>query len=203
MSQHSATSLFTKNMRSAHICLEVFDRMSASTTDLNTRWILRAAVVFVVSALDTYYHDKVKYRLGGCYRARRSLPAQLASFRVPLGELEKWQKAHRRGNVVRDWVMADLARQSLQSPDSITNALKLVDINDYWCTVARPSTQASALKTQWNRLIHRRNQIAHEGDRQQSRRSGKKLRSIGRSTVEKYIRFAEKLVDMTEKAFPR
>lgn len=202
MRPHSAASLFTKNIRSAHTCLEVFDQMPAPTTDLNTRWILRAAVVFVVSALDTYYHDKVKYRVRRCYRAG-SLPTQLASFKVPLGELEKWEKAYRRGNVVRNWVMTHLARQSLQSPDSIADALKLVGINDYWGTIAGSSTQTLALKTQWNGLIRRRNQITHEGDRQQSRCSGKKLRPIDPSTVEKYIRFAEKLVEMTERAFPR
>jgi len=183
------------------MCLDLFDHLPPPTPKLNTRWILRAAVVFVVSAMDTYFHDKVKYRVGH-YRFG-TLPPQLARFQIPLGELETWQSAHRKGNVLRNWVTAHFAMRPLQSPEAIGDALKLVGINDFWMTIAGNQKRTSALKQSVNAMVRRRNQIAHEGDRQQSRRSGKKLHTIGRQTVVKYIAFVEKLVARIEAKFPR
>lgn len=201
MAQNSAKTLFDRNMRSARTCLDLFDHLPPPTSTLNTRWILRAAIVFVVSALDTYFHDKVKYRVGH-YRFG-TLPPQLARFEIPLGELETWQRAHRKGNVLRNWVTAYLATRPLQSPEAIADALKLVGITDFWATIAGNPTRVSALKNFVNVMVRRRNQIAHEGDRQQSRRSGKKLHPIGRQTIVKYIDFVEKLVTRIEAKFPK
>ena len=201
MPQNSAQTLFDRNMRSAHTCLDLFDHLPPPTPTLNTRWILRAAVVFVVSALDTYFHDKVKYRVGH-YRLG-ALPSQLAKFEIPLCELETWQYAHRKGNVLRNWVTSHFSTIPLQSPEAIASALKLIGITDFWATIAGSPSRASALKNYLNAMVRRRNQIAHEGDRQQSRRSGKKLRPIGRLTKVKYIDFVEKLVARIEAKFPK
>lgn len=65
MSMHSAKSLFDKNINSAADCLALFDGVVVLKTSLQVDWILRAAIVFVVSALDAYFHDKVRYRVGG------------------------------------------------------------------------------------------------------------------------------------------
>lgn len=200
MAQHTAKTLFDKNIVSARTCVELFDGLPAPTAKLNTKWLLRAAVVFAVSALDTYFHDKIKYRVG---RFRLSkLPPQLARVEVPLGDLEKWHRAQRKGNVLRNWVTGRLVTRSLQSPDEIADALKLVGINGFWPAVAGNSGSAASMKTNLNALIRRRNQIAHEGDRQQSRRSGKKLRRIGRKTVVGWIDFVQHIVNNTEDRFP-
>src|SRR3990172_8855532 len=117
MPVHTAKSIFDKNIRSAETCVAVYDGLAKLNTTLNPKWMLRAAVVFAVSALDTYFHDKIKYRVGSFTLA--NLPKQLGNLKIQLSELENWQEAKRKGNVLRKWVTEYLAVQTLQSPQAI------------------------------------------------------------------------------------
>jgi hypothetical protein len=102
MPVHSAQSLFDQNISSAKDCLRLYDGLSKLKIKMNLKWLLRAAVVFAVSALDTYFHDKVKYRVGRF--SLNDLPLQLANFEIPIRELTTWEEAQRKGNVLRNWV---------------------------------------------------------------------------------------------------
>jgi hypothetical protein len=201
MATHSAQSLFDQNVKSAEDCLELYDGVRTLKTSLQIDWILRAAVVFVVSALDAYFHDKIRYRVGRY--SLENLPPNLAKFEVPLRDLVAWDGAQRKGNVLRNWVMDDLAVKPLQSPSAITDALKLAGIDSLWDTIEPDKRNKAKLLEQYNALIKRRNQIGHEGDRMQSRKSGKKLRPIARTEVAGYVTFAKGLVGKIEGAFPR
>ena len=201
MPTHTAKTLFDQNILSAKECLSVFDGLSKLKVGVNLDWLLRAAVVFGVSALDTYFHDKVKYRVGKF--TLNDLPPQLANFEIPIRELTAWDGAQRKGNALRNWVTDYLAVRPLQSPTSIADALKLAGIDSLWDRIEPNKAHKSALLDQFNRIIRRRNQISHEGDREQSRRSGKKLRPIDRVSVNDWITFVEDLVSKVEAAFPR
>lgn len=201
MASHSAQNLFTKNMESADACLALYDGVSKLKTQLQIDWVLRAGIVFVVSALDTYFHDKVKYRVGRS--SLKNLPPALAKFEIPLGDLTKWDDAKRKGNMIRNWITRYLSTRPLQSPQAIADALKLASISALWDTIEPDTTQRKALLKQFDELVRRRNQIAHEGDREQSRRSGKKLRRITRDQLIAAIKFANDLVNKVENAFPR
>ena len=200
MPVHTAKGLFDKNIRSAETCLGVYDGLAKLDTTLNPKWMLRAAIVFAVSALDTYFHDKIKYRVGSFKLG--NLPKQLGNLEIRVSELQNWQKAKRKGNVLREWVTEYLAVQTLQSPQAIAEALKLVNINDFWATAEPDQTKCNLLKSVLNSLIKRRNQIAHEGDRQHSRKSGKRLRSIDRRMVTGWVAFVKHLIEKVEDKFP-
>jgi hypothetical protein len=200
MPQHSAKSLFDLNIQSAKDCVQLFDGLSKLNVNMNVKWLLRAAVVFAVSALDTYFHDKIKYRIGRF--SLNDLPVQLAKFQIPIRELSTWDDAQRKGNVLRNWVMDHLAARPLQSPTAIAEALKLSGIEDLWDRIAPKQTHKQAMLDEFNGLVRRRNQISHEGDREQSRRSGKRLRPINRKTVQAWIDYVEDLVAKVESAFP-
>jgi seryl-tRNA synthetase len=90
----------------------------------------------------------------------------------------------------------------LQSPSAIAEALKLSGIENVWDRIAPNQAHRRALLDEFNKLVKRRNQISHEGDREQSRRSGKRLRPINRMTVKAWIDYVEDLVDKVEAAFP-
>jgi hypothetical protein len=201
MPVHSAKSLFDTNIKSARDCLTLYDGVQALQTRLAVSWVLRAGVVFVVSALDTYFHDKVKYRVGQYSLA--NLPPALGKFEVPVSDLTKWDEAERKGNVLRNWVTDELKTQPLQSPNAIAEALKLCGITALWDTIEPNKQPRTQLLDQLNRLVKRRNQIAHEGDRETSRRSGKRLRTIDRKYLADSISFAKSLADKIETAFPR
>ncbi len=201
MASHSAESLFDKNIQSADECLALFDGVNRLKAQLEIQWVLRAGIVFVVSALDTYFHDKVKYRVGRS--SLENLPPKLAKFEVPLAGLTTWDEARRKGNVIRNWVMDHLSTRPLQSPQAIAETLKLANINELWETIEPNSSHRNALLKRFNDLVHRRNQIAHEGDREQSRGSGKKLRPIDRDLLTDAITFSKDLVGKVEHAFPK
>jgi hypothetical protein len=200
MPPHSAKSLFELNVKSAKDCLSLYDGLSKLKIKMNLKWLLRAAVVFAVSALDTYFHDKVKYRVGRL--SLNDLPLQLAKFEIPIRELTTWEEAQRKGNVLRNWVTDYLSVRPLQSPSAIADALKLAGVENLWDRIEPNKAHKNELLDQFNSLMKRRNQISHEGDRQQSRRSGKKLRPINRTEVKEWIGYVETLVSKVEIAFP-
>jgi len=63
MSKHNAKTLFEKNIQSAEELIRLHEGIEKLGTKLEISWLLRAVVVFSVSALDAYFHDKVKYRV--------------------------------------------------------------------------------------------------------------------------------------------
>lgn len=208
MGKHTARSLFAANMQGAQECVRIFEGVRSLASGLELEWLLRSAIVLAVSAMDAYFHDKIRYRAGGFPLHRdgeftiESLPKQFSKLEVPLSELLRWQKAKRKGNVLRHWAVEHLAVRSLQSPSAIAEALKLVGINNFWNTIEASNSQRQALLAELNELVKRRNQIAHEGDRLQSRSSGKRLRSITREYTVEQIRFIKRLVEKTEDTFP-
>lgn len=197
---HSASSLFAQNVQSADDCLQLFDGVSALQTKLQVDWVLRAAVVFAVSALDAYFHDKVKYRVGRF--GASSMPPALAKFEVPLATLAGWDSATRKGNVIRNSVMAALSVRPLQSPAVIADTVRLIGISSFWDTIEPNAAKKKALLGTLNGIVKRRNQIAHEGDRMSSRKSGKRLHTIVRADVQGYVDFSKDLVTRVEAAFP-
>ena len=200
MPAHSAKSLFDLNMQSVDDCITLFDGIDKLGTKLEVTWLLRAAVVFSVSSLDAYFHDKVKYRAGKC--DLKEMPPALAKFEIPVSELANWEDSKRKGNVLRNWLTDHFATRPLQRKDDIANALKLVGIENFWATIEPDSPKREQLVAGMQHVIKRRNQIAHEGDRESSRKSGKKLRSIDRKTASDAAGFVRQLVDRIEKAFP-
>lgn len=199
MTTHTAKSLFDKNIESARECLNLFEGLSKLHVGMNLDWLLRASVVFAVSALDTYFHDKIKYRVGRF--TLDALPPQLANFEIQVRELITWEGATRKGNVLRNWVTDYLSVRPLQSPKAIADALKLAGMESVWDRIEPNPDNKKELLKKFNEVIKRRNQIAHEGDREQSRKSGKKLRTINKKMADDYIGFIEKLVDKIESAF--
>ena len=201
MAGHNAKSLFDKNIQSAKDCLTLYDSIAKlKPAGVNPKWLLRASIVFIVSAIDTYFHDRIKYRVG--HFTESNLPKALGKFEIPLSELAQWKKAKRKGNVVRNWVLCRMSTQALQSPTAISEALKLIDINDFWNTLEPTNSKRTDLFSTFNALMKRRHQIAHEGDRLTSRRSGKSLREINRSYVVKSLTFSNNFIASVELNFP-
>lgn len=201
MPSHSAKSLFDLNIESAQECIDMFDGLSTLKVSMKLDWLLRASIVFVVSALDTYFHDKIKYKAGKF--SLDSLPTQLANFQVPIKNLAKWGSSTRKGNVLRNWVTDYYSVRPLQAPAAISDALKLVGYEGCWDKISPKNEDKKALQATFNNLVKRRNQIAHEGDREQHRNSGKKLRKIDRAETEAAVSFAKDLVAKFETAFPK
>lgn len=200
MAVHTAKSLFELNIQSSEDLIKLYDGIASLGTKLEITWLLRAVVVFSVSALDAYFHDKVKYRAGKF--DLEDMPPSLAKFEIPIGDLSKWDTAKRKGNVIRNWLVEHFSTIPLQRQEAISSAFKLVGIDAVWATIEPNSPTREKLLEEMQEYIRRRNQVAHEGDRESSRKSGKKLRPIDRQYAEKCLTFAKHLVAKIEHAFP-
>ena len=209
MGKHTAKSLFTANIQGAEECLRIYEgvRKLGSTRDLD--WLLRSAIVLAVSAMDAYFHDKIRYRAGrfNLFRAgqltTQFLPKQFANLSIPLSELPRWEEGARKGNVLRHWAVEYYGVRPLQNPDAIASALKLVGIEDLWNTIEPVNPRRKVLLDRLETLVERRNQIAHEGDRLQHRSSGKALRPISYQQTTEEVEFVMQLVEEVERAFPK
>ena len=201
MASHTAKSLFDLNMMSADHSLILHDGIVGLNTTLDVSWLLRGVVVFAISALDAYFHDKIRYRAGK-YGNLKSLPAAMSRFQIPVGDLARWESASRKGNVLRRWIVEHYSRRSLQTKDDIADALKVVGIENLWATVEPDTPQRNQLLKTLAEFVRRRNAIAHEGDRLQSRRSGKQLRPIERAYTYRCVQFVHDLVRRVEDEFP-
>ena len=201
MPKHTAKNLFERNIKSAKDCVALYNAISKlKPSKVNIKWVLRSAIVFIVSALDTYFHDKIKYRVGRF--SLGNLPPSLAKFQISISSLTSWENAKRKGNVLRNWVVDYLSTRPLQSQSIIADAMRLANIQSLWDTIEPDNDAKEKLLENLNSLIKRRNQISHEGDRLTSRKSGKKLRPIKQQQVINWITFVEDLVNKIETAFP-
>jgi hypothetical protein len=200
MPTHSAKTLFDLNMQSVDDCITLYDGVEKLGTSLEITWLLRAAIVFAISALDAYFHDKVKYRAGKF--GLNDLPPQLAKFEIPIVALTGWDTAKRKGNVIRNWLTEHFSTRPLQRREDIANALRLVGIDSLWNTIEPDNQKRQELLDEMTLYVKRRNQIAHEGDRESSRKSGKKLRRIQRQAADECAVFVRNLVQLVENAFP-
>lgn len=202
MPTHSAKSLFDSNIASADHCITLYDGIVGLQTKLDLSWLLRAAVVFSVSALDAFFHDKVKYRAGRFKIAQ--LPPELVDFPIELNDINSWAKyTSRPGNFIRNMVSRHYSTRPLQKKRDIEQALSLVGIKSLWNTIEPNNTSRTAMLKRLSALIQRRNQIAHEGDRWQSRKSGKSIRPIDRPYAVAEIAFVKDVVAKIESAFPK
>jgi HEPN superfamily RiboL-PSP-like protein len=190
--KHSAFSLFKMNMASVGDSISLYEGIEKLKVGLDTTWLIRGAVVFLVSALDTYFHDRIKY---GISKVKADgMPDALLRHRITIGDLEDWEVSRRKGNVIRNWIADYLSTVPLQSPDRIAEYMRYVGVESLWNQVEPDNVKRRKLLEQLNDLIKRRNQIAHEGDRLSGRSTGKKLRSISLPEVQAWVTFVEHLV---------
>jgi hypothetical protein len=202
VASHTAKSLFDMNMKSADECLRLYDGINALGTNLQIAWLLRGIIVFSISAMDAYFHDKIRYRAGK-YGKLENLPAGLAKFPIPIGDLKSFTDATRRGNVIRNWIVESYSRRPLQTMQDIADALKIVGITDLWPSVEPNTKKREELLGRLSDFGKRRNAIAHEGDRKQFRSSGKKLSAMSREYAVDCMSFVRDLVDRVERKFPK
>jgi hypothetical protein len=136
--------------------------------------LCRYALLTAVASIDTYMHWLVFSRLSEV-RHRVDLPKSLAQVEIPFSALvtlaDSAISARQNDNAIRPWVrlkntlQSQLLDQTFQSYDQVAGAFALAGIKRPWTKVAEElDVQADDIKQRLNQLVHRRNQIAHEGD---------------------------------------
>jgi len=168
--------------------------------------LCRSALFTAVAAIDTYMHWLVFQRLLKV-RYRSGIPKALARAEIPFSALATLAnsaiEAQRNGSRIRPWVQVknalqnQLLSQTFQSYDQVATAFALSGIDRAWPKVATQlGVQPSDIKQRLNHLVHRRNQIAHEGDiMRMSKPHNVRFNSIDHATVAADVNWVETLLN--------
>lgn len=134
----------------------------------------RSALVMAIAAIDSYMHWLV-YRQISETRKEGDIPRSLAKLNVPFTDIAALADATVRGRKdginTRPWVHVkhamqnQLLKETFQSYEQMARAFSWAGVDKPWSRVSvKLGLQAGDIKIRLNRLVHRRNQIVHEGD---------------------------------------
>lgn len=136
--------------------------------------LCRHALVTGVTAVDSYMHWLVFRRLSDV-RWHPRLPKALKKLDIPLVDIvnlaESALEGQQYGNQIRPWVQVKNAVQrktlgmTFQSFSQVAYAFSLAGIEKPWSKISQELGEpVGEIETHLNKLVHRRNQIVHEGD---------------------------------------
>lgn len=161
--------------------------------------LLRASYVMTLSAMDAYFHAKIVGRV--VQHAKVTEPSDgLLNCKILVSDFIAGQKKYKRKyQALRTAIERTLSYQSLQAPNRIADGLCLIGVGDFWTSVASNlEKDKKKLVANIKSIVRRRNQIAHEGDVSQSKKTRNKSRAIGHKDVADAISLVCDVVDAAE-----
>lgn len=126
--------------------------------------LLRAGVVFAVSALDHFIHEVTRIGMLEIARGRRPGTDAYFKFKVSLQGVSTGMGASNW-----DWLDAEVRDRhgwlSFQDPEKLADALRLVTDGKVWERIGtKLGLRPEVAKAQLKLIVDRRNKIAHEAD---------------------------------------
>jgi hypothetical protein len=167
------------------------------------------ALVMAVAAVDSYMHGVVMRRIAHV-RRRVDLPRPLARLEIPFSRIadlaDTYIDAQRAGRRTRPWVQVKaslqqrLLKETFQSFEQVTTALAMAGVDDAWSKIASGMGETVRnIRDRLNALVHRRNQIVHEGDMKRVSRPRKlRFNQIRHADVQDDIRWVASLIDAAD-----
>lgn len=160
---------FQKNMRFAHDLTGLYDALIATLTGaFYLEDLLRAHLVYTVSAFDKLMHDVIRHRMVDTFCGRRAPTSayhaqpltievykRLATATIPPPEV-----------VFEQVVVKKLSYLSFQEPNAVAKGLSLVWHHPHkWDAIAdEMGMQTAYVRTRLKLIADRRNAIVHEAD---------------------------------------
>lgn len=166
--------------------------------------ILRASLVMIMAALDSYIHDVIQERVYVyLFQSKgKNLQKKLLDVlreAIPYERIFEVWFADRPKVHIATAIRKRNAERTFMKPDKIEEALKMVGINDVWKIAANKfKRRRDGIKTLFGKYAERRDKIAHEGDAFRVTRAKGKLRSIRRPYVEDCLSNVGRLVKIIE-----
>jgi hypothetical protein len=160
--------------------------------------VLRAAVVFAVSALDSYMHDKILENVVQLIQhyARKGgqgIPGgvlEILRKELPLEKCLALLHRKRPDEELRRILVIALSDRTYQDAGQIQHGLKLLGIDDIWEHVRKrlKLTTKDAAKTYLQPYIDRRHRIVHEADLFKTKKNRHQPRPISRTYAEDCVK---------------
>lgn len=173
--------------------------------------LLRAALVFTISALDRFCHDLLLPKTMEMLRKNaNNWPSGFHRLSLPLADIKlaieharkrKGKGGHRRTRpmtlirgALQDYFHRDL---TLQRPGDIAQAFSMVGMKSLWTECGKKMNERPQdIEARLNRIVSRRNQIVHEGDLMRKRKAQKaSFNPIKEKTVKEDVGWICQLVE--------
>jgi hypothetical protein len=171
----------------------------------------RLSVVVAVAALDTYMHRLILERVF----SHEELPKKLArldvSFEALLAQADATRDAARakpsnpRPRVgVKQRLQERLLRESFQNYNAVSQALNMAGREKEWSVIGAkisPPLKPDAIRKRLDEIVHRRNQIVHEGDYERLQKPQKaKLNPMTQKQARQDIDFIAQVINAIHEA---
>ena len=130
--------------------------------------LLRAEIVYSISAFDKLIHELVKIGMIETFNGTRIQTVQYKTFKVTIDTLLKIQNPS--GIPPQFWLKQEIERQhkllSFQEPDKVNNALNLISDKPHkWQIIATQLRMTEVdVRISLKNIVTRRNAIVHEAD---------------------------------------
>jgi hypothetical protein len=166
----------------------------------------RLSIVMAVAALDTYMHRLIVERAYSHEKLPKGLAQLDVSFEQLLAQADETALAARdaprnsRPRVgVKRTLQERLLRETFQGHNDVSRALKMAGRSRDWRPIGErmsPPMTPAQIKDRLDGIVHRRNQIVHEGDYERLQKPQKaKLNSITQSQARADINFISGVID--------
>ncbi|MGL5086867.1 MAG: HEPN domain-containing protein [Clostridium sp.] len=131
--------------------------------------ILRSQIVLLMSALDFYMHEIVKYGMLKMFRGEKAKTPSYKNFVVTLTCLEDALKNPESIDWLEEFIIIKNRKETFMGEDKVKQALSLISTKKIYTAVINNLTiTPESFKTNFSDLYKRRNQIAHQSDRNES-----------------------------------
>lgn len=162
---------YARNMVTGGRALEGLHGLGVNYGDLaaaHPEDLYRAAWSQAVSALDHWLHQEVLEHAVALVRSEdRPLPERLSKLRMPFATVEQMVD-NSVGSVFAEFIAEEIRRDTYQRSKGISEGLRLIthlNAQQIWEHVAAGlGTDAGAARDRQDKIVNRRNQIAHQAD---------------------------------------
>ena len=191
---NQAYNQFRKNMQDVKDLDTKFTNFNQANPNDDLTDLLRAEIVYSISAFDKLIHELVKIGMIETFNGSRIETVQYKTFKVTIDTLLKIQNPS--GIPPQFWLKQEIERQhkllSFQEPDKVNDALNLISDKPHkWQIIATQLGMTDKdVKIYLKNIVNRRNAIVHEAD--EDAQTNQKT-AINQSDVANDITFIENL----------
>lgn len=152
--------------------------------------ILRAQLVLIVSAFDTFIHDCVRIGIVKQFGMSGAIAHKLNNYRVSFEDMRNMcalSSSADRMFYLDGVIRKANSHDSFQSPTNVEYAMGLLGVGHLWLALSKGMGMPAAdIRAELSNIVNRRNKIAHESDLDPT---GVSLNPITKKEVDEVIRF--------------
>jgi hypothetical protein len=174
---NSPLELFNKNIESIRKLSEIYNLIVSNNVvkKIDAEEILRAEIVLVVSAFDTFMHDLVREKIVNSFFEDSYEEIDFTKVDVTgecLKKIFEAKTSNEKKIILTEEIRRLHSLNSYQSPKSVEYAIGILNIKKIWSKLAEKFQSipkysvynGENIKRELSLIIDRRNKIAHESD---------------------------------------